>query len=270
MQFVPSRFICVTAYDSENGQPRIRRKRRAIGQEFLEALAAAGDNFAIVQIAQDANQTCAQGALFRRLVLLRRPAQSVKHGPQNRACVFLKMIALRLAGEEPINEIEHVDDLLMLGQFGCGGQFSDKIDIKGERCAIRLHERPRVAQQIHTIGFVQLRKSCQQKLPRRIVVLNAVVPGAVHIKFDCAVCWDWRQFRRFASHEQTMCLGIARHRVGEGNLPLQLGRICKIHREPFLRESDFFSAPFYVNNRETRLLRPTSRNFYDWFSRSLG
>ena len=92
--------------------------------------------------ARGVDQTAAQQSRFRWLATLRFPPGLLKTGSQNRARIFLELLPLRLAGQEPVDEIEHVHDLLAFGQFIFRGQFFDQVEIERERRAVRLHQRP--------------------------------------------------------------------------------------------------------------------------------
>ena len=89
---------------------------------FLETLAAAGDDFRIIQIAEGADQACAQPSSVRRLVWFRLPPQRRKCWVQKRSGIPLESFTFRTADQQTVYEIHHVDDLFAFSQIS-GGAF---------------------------------------------------------------------------------------------------------------------------------------------------
>src|SRR5712691_1756890 len=92
MQFVPRCFIGVMSDDREDRRPQIRGERRRIDKVILKSLAAAGDNFLIVQIAERRDQASAQTSGTRRLIFLRLPSELIEARAQDRARAGLKFL----------------------------------------------------------------------------------------------------------------------------------------------------------------------------------
>src|SRR5207253_4882418 len=117
VKFAPGLFVCVSANDRKNRRTQIRRKRRWSCEIILKTFATACDDFWVVQISQSVDQARAQVPGGGRLALFRFPAQRLKRWTQKRSGVALKFFALRTTNKEPIDEIQHIDDLFAFSQF---------------------------------------------------------------------------------------------------------------------------------------------------------
>ena len=120
----------MSANDGEDRRAQIRRERCGIGQEFLEPLAAAGHDLRVVENAERIDQARPQRSGLAPLPIFRIPADLFEARSQNRARIFLEWLALGLAHDQAIDEIQHVHDLLALGQDIFRRQFFREIKIE--------------------------------------------------------------------------------------------------------------------------------------------
>src|SRR4029077_6296860 len=97
VQLVPSLFIGIAADHCQNWSTEIRWERRRMCEVFLETIAAAGDDFRIIQMSEGANQACAQPSSVRPLVRFRLPPQRRKCWVQKRPCIPLESFTFRTA-----------------------------------------------------------------------------------------------------------------------------------------------------------------------------
>jgi hypothetical protein len=78
---------------------------------------------------------------------------------------LLELRALWIADHQPIDVIESCHYLLAFRQFGFRRQFLDDLEVVRQRCAVCLHECPRVAEQIHAIRHAQFRQLGDEEFP---------------------------------------------------------------------------------------------------------